>query len=62
VWVLLDNGSDGDQVFVDKDNTMLLPLKEGSKPYHGQAFPAPKLHKEVLIREIERLCELGVLE
>ena len=25
VWVLLDSGSDGDLVFVDKDNTMLLP-------------------------------------
>ncbi len=37
-------------------------LKEGSKPYHGQAFPVPKMHKEVLIREIERLCKLGVLE
>ena len=37
-------------------------LKEGSKPYHDRAFPVPKIHKEVLIREIERLCKLGVLE
>ena len=37
-------------------------LKEGSKPYHGRAFPVPKIHKEVLIREIERLCKLWVLE
>jgi hypothetical protein len=25
VWILLYSGSDGDLVFVDKDNTMLLP-------------------------------------
>jgi hypothetical protein len=25
VWVLLDSGSDGDLVFVDKDTPMLLP-------------------------------------
>jgi hypothetical protein len=25
VWVLLDSGSDGDLVFVDKDKPMLLP-------------------------------------
>jgi hypothetical protein len=31
VWVLLDSGSDGDLVFIDKDKPMLLPsLKRGS--------------------------------
>jgi hypothetical protein len=44
------------------DWTVSFQLKEGSKPYHGRAFPVPKIHKEVLIREIERLCKLGVLE
>jgi hypothetical protein len=29
VRVLLDSGSDGDLVFVDKDNTMLLPYSKG---------------------------------
>jgi hypothetical protein len=28
----------------------------------SQAFPVPKIHKGVLIKEIERLCNLGVLE
>jgi hypothetical protein len=37
-------------------------LKEGASPYHGQAFPVQKIHKDVLIKEIERLCKLGVLE
>ncbi len=37
-------------------------LKEGVSPYHGRAFPVPKIHKDVLIKEIERLCKLGVLE
>jgi hypothetical protein len=37
-------------------------LKEGVSPYHGQAFPVPKIHKDTIIEEGERLCELGVLE
>ncbi len=37
-------------------------LKEGVSPYHGQAFPVPKVHKETIIKEVERLWELGVLE
>jgi hypothetical protein len=37
-------------------------LKEGASPYHGRAFPVPKIPKDVLIKEIERLCKLGVLE
>jgi hypothetical protein len=37
-------------------------LKEGASPYHGQAFPVPKIHKDTLIKEVERLCKLGVLE
>ena len=37
-------------------------LKEGAEPYHGRAFPIPKVHKETILKEIKRLCELGVLE
>jgi hypothetical protein len=37
-------------------------LKEGVSPYHGQAFPVPKVHKETIIKEVERLCQLGVSE
>jgi hypothetical protein len=44
--------------------TMLVSfkLKEGAKPYHGQAVLVPKVHREVLIKEIKTLCRLGVLE
>jgi hypothetical protein len=45
-----------------KTKPVSFQLKEGSEPYHGRAFPVPKIHKKVLIREVERLCELGVLE
>ena len=37
-------------------------LKEGSKPYHGRAFPVPKVHKATILKEVDRLCKLGVLE
>ncbi len=30
--------------------------------YHGQAFPVPKINKDILIKEVERLCSLGVIE
>ena len=37
-------------------------LKEGTKPYHGRPFPVPKSRKETTIKELNRLCDLGVLE
>jgi hypothetical protein len=37
-------------------------LKKGISPYHGRAFPVPKIHKETLIKEVERLVEMGVLQ
>jgi hypothetical protein len=37
-------------------------LKEGVSSYHSQAFPVPKIHKDTIIKEVERLCKLGVLE
>ncbi len=37
-------------------------LKEGVSLYHGQAFPVPKIHKDTLIKEVERLVKLGALE
>jgi hypothetical protein len=44
----------------------LLPvsfeLKEGMKPYHGRPCPIPHNYKAVLMKEIKRLCDIGVLE
>ena len=37
-------------------------LKEGTEPYHGRPFPIPKSCKETTVKELNRLCELGVLE
>jgi hypothetical protein len=45
-----------------KTKPVSFQLKEGISPYHGRAFPVPKIHKDVLIKEVERLCKLGVLE
>jgi hypothetical protein len=36
--------------------------KDWVTTYHGRAFPIPKVHKEVIMKEIQRLCGLGVLE
>jgi hypothetical protein len=45
-----------------KTKLVSFHLKEGALPYHGRAFPVPKICKEVLIKEVERLYKLGVLE
>jgi len=37
-------------------------LKPDAKPYHGRAFPIPRIHLEVLKREVDRLVKLGVLK
>jgi hypothetical protein len=45
-----------------KTKPVSFQLKEGVSPYHGQAFPVPKVYKETIKKEVERLCQLGVLE
>ncbi len=44
----------------------LLPvsfeLKEGMQPYHGRLYPIPHKHKAIFMKEIKRLCNIGVLE
>ncbi len=45
-----------------KTKPVSFQLREGASPYHGQAFPVPKVHKETIIKKVERLCKLGVLE
>eukprot|EP00804_Cyclotella_cryptica_P023072 CCRYP_000324-RA/>CCRYP_000324-RA protein AED:0.44 eAED:0.44 QI:0/-1/0/1/-1/1/1/0/215 len=39
-----------------------LQLKDGAQPYHGRPFPIPKKHIEITKREVQRLCDLGVLK
>jgi hypothetical protein len=37
-------------------------LKEGAKPYHGRPYPIPKIPKATLMKEIDHLILIGVLE
>jgi hypothetical protein len=39
-----------------------IQLKEGAQPYHGRPFPIPKKHVEAVKKEIQRLCDIGVLK
>jgi hypothetical protein len=57
-YELLFDGTLGDW----KTKPVSFQLKEQVSPYHGRAFPVPKVHKETIIKEVERLCQLGVLE
>jgi hypothetical protein len=57
-YELLFDGTLGDW----KTKPVSFQLKEGVSPYHGQAFPVPKIHKDTLIKEVERLVKLTVLE
>jgi hypothetical protein len=45
-----------------KTKLVSFQLKEGVSPYHSQAFPVPKRHKDTLIKEVESLVKRGVLE
>ncbi len=45
-----------------KTKPVSLPVKPGVTPYHGRAYPVPKVHLKVLKRDLQRLCDLGVLE
>jgi hypothetical protein len=45
-----------------KTKPVAFQLKEGVHPYHSRAFTIPMIHKETLIKEVDRLVKLGVLE
>ncbi len=57
-YELLFDGTLGDW----KTKPVSFQLKEGVSPYHDRAFPVPKMHKGTIIKEVVRLCKLGVLE
>jgi hypothetical protein len=54
----LFDGTLGDR----KTKPVSFQLKEGVSPYHGRVFPVPKIHKDTIMKEVERLCKLRVLE
>ncbi len=45
-----------------KTKLVLFQLRERVSPYHGRAFPMPKIYKDTIIEEVKRLCKPGVLE
>jgi hypothetical protein len=51
----LFNGTLGDW----KIKPVSFQLKEGVSLYHSQAFPVPKLHKDTLVKEVEKLVNWG---
>ena len=50
----LINGTLGDW----RTKPVSFQLREGVSPYYSQAFPVPKIHKDTIIKEVERLCKL----
>ncbi len=57
-YEMLFDGTLGDW----KTKPILFQLREGISPHHGQTFPVPKIYEDTIIKEVERLRELGVLE
>ena len=44
-----------------KTNPYEIELKPDAKPYHAKPFPIPKSREATLKKELQRLCNLGVL-
>jgi hypothetical protein len=43
-----------------KTKPVSFQSKEWVSPYHSQAFPVPKIYKDTIRKEVERLCKPGV--
>jgi hypothetical protein len=56
-YELLFDGTLGDW----RTKPVSFPLREGISHFHRQVFPVPKIHKDTIIKEVERLCKMGVL-
>ncbi len=39
-----------------------IKLKKGATPYHGRPYPIAQIHKATLMKEINRLCSIGVMK
>eukprot|EP00986_Skeletonema_menzelii_P017026 scaffold17078_cov211-Skeletonema_menzelii.AAC.1 len=45
-----------------KGEEVHFDLKPGVKPFRGRPFPVPQIHKATIMKEINRLIDIGVLE
>ena len=45
-----------------KNKPVDIKIHPGEKPYHAKPYPVPRSHEAVLCKEVERLCQLGVLK
>ena len=39
-----------------------LETYEKAKPYHGKPYPIPQKYEKTMVKEIRRLCSIGVLQ
>ena len=39
-----------------------IELQPNAQPYHSRAYPIPKIHEKTLKKEVDRLCQIGVLK
>ena len=37
-------------------------FKDGAKPYHGRPFPVPRIHRETMKKEVDRMVKLGIMK
>ena len=44
------------------DEQCNIDLRPDAEPYHGRAFPIPRVHLETIKLEVQHLCDLGVLK
>jgi hypothetical protein len=57
-YELLFDGTLGDW----RNEPVSFQWRKGVSPHHGREFSVPKIYKDTIIKEVERLCKLGVLE
>jgi hypothetical protein len=57
-YELLFDGTLGDW----RAKPVSFQLKEGVSPYNCQVFPVPTINKDTIVKEVERLRKLGILE
>jgi hypothetical protein len=63
---IASNSNDVSTASVSKAGDVIMMAsssqKEGVSTYHGRAFPVLKIYKDTIMKEVERLRKLGVLE